>query len=210
MINLIANHLWQSTLFAAVCGALTLVLRSNRAHVRYGLWLAASLKFLVPFTLLVALGSQVSWRTEAPITRRVEVRVMDALGQPFPPPLLPSTDRAAPDAIPRVLALWGPTAVMGIWLTGMAALLFAWSVKWRRIARIVRDAQPIGAGREADILRRVEGASGRKPMMLLVSDDAMEPGIFGILNPVVSGPVASAPTCPTSKSKQSSPMNWLM
>jgi bla regulator protein blaR1 len=51
------NHLWQSTLFALCAGMLTLALRKNRASVRYWLWLAASLKFLVPFSLLVALGS---------------------------------------------------------------------------------------------------------------------------------------------------------
>ena len=38
----LANHLWQSTLFAAVAGLLTLALRKNRAQTRYWLWLAAS------------------------------------------------------------------------------------------------------------------------------------------------------------------------
>ena len=54
----IANHLWQSTLFAGIAGLLTLLLRSNRAHARYCLWLAASAKFLVPCSLLVLAGSQ--------------------------------------------------------------------------------------------------------------------------------------------------------
>ena len=45
----IANHLWQSTLFAGIAGLLTLLLRNNRAHARYSLWLAAPAKFLVPF-----------------------------------------------------------------------------------------------------------------------------------------------------------------
>ena len=43
------NHLWQSTLFVAAAGLLSLVLRGNRAQVRYWLWFAASFKFLVPF-----------------------------------------------------------------------------------------------------------------------------------------------------------------
>src|SRR5258708_39805760 len=51
-----ANHLWQSTLFAGVAGLLTLFLRKNRAHVRYWLWFLASVKFLLPFSLLVAVG----------------------------------------------------------------------------------------------------------------------------------------------------------
>ena len=40
----IANHLWQSTVFAGIAGLLTLLLRNNRAHARYCLWLAASAK----------------------------------------------------------------------------------------------------------------------------------------------------------------------
>jgi hypothetical protein len=41
----LANHLWQSTLFAAVAGLLTLTLRKNRAQNRHWLWLAASVIF---------------------------------------------------------------------------------------------------------------------------------------------------------------------
>ena len=55
----IANHLWQSTLFAGAAGLLTLALRKNPARVRHWVWVAASLKFLVPFSVLIALGSHV-------------------------------------------------------------------------------------------------------------------------------------------------------
>jgi len=43
----LGNHLWQSTLFAVAAGLLTLILRKNHARARYGLWLAASVKFLI-------------------------------------------------------------------------------------------------------------------------------------------------------------------
>lgn len=42
MIAELTNHLWQSTVFAVVVGLLTLAYRKNRAHVRYWLWLSAS------------------------------------------------------------------------------------------------------------------------------------------------------------------------
>src|SRR5262245_23158589 len=58
MITALTNHLWQSTLFALAAGLLALVLRNNKARLRYGLWLTASLKFLVPFSLLIGLGHQ--------------------------------------------------------------------------------------------------------------------------------------------------------
>src|ERR1022692_1663224 len=65
MIQAIANHLWQSTAFAAIAALLTLSLRSSQARIRYWLWLAASLKFLLPFALLIGIGSGLSWRIPA-------------------------------------------------------------------------------------------------------------------------------------------------
>jgi bla regulator protein BlaR1 len=53
----IGNHLWQTTVFTAAIGLLALFLRNNPARIRYSLWLAASAKFLLPFSLLIALGS---------------------------------------------------------------------------------------------------------------------------------------------------------
>src|SRR5437879_1639589 len=53
----LGNHLWQSTLFAVTVGLLTLVLWKYHARVRYCLWLAASVKFLIPFCCWSALGA---------------------------------------------------------------------------------------------------------------------------------------------------------
>ena len=39
----IANHLLQSTVFAAAAGMLTLLLRNNHARTRYWIWLTASM-----------------------------------------------------------------------------------------------------------------------------------------------------------------------
>jgi hypothetical protein len=57
------NHLWQSTLRVLVAWVLTLALRENRAAVRHWIWFAASVKFLVPFSLLVSVGALFQWRT---------------------------------------------------------------------------------------------------------------------------------------------------
>lgn len=53
----VANHLWQSTLFAVAAGTLTLLLRKNRAQARYWLWMIASVKFLFPFRSWSFLGA---------------------------------------------------------------------------------------------------------------------------------------------------------
>src|SRR5688572_33249881 len=69
MMAEIFNHLWQSTLFAAVVALLCAACRHNRARIRYGLWFAASVKFLVPFAALAAIGSLVHWQ-QAPARMR--------------------------------------------------------------------------------------------------------------------------------------------
>ena len=56
-IGRVIDHLWQSTLFAMVVGLLALAFRRNRARVRYALWFSVSVKFLVPFSMVMWLGS---------------------------------------------------------------------------------------------------------------------------------------------------------
>lgn len=55
-ITALANHLWQSTVFVAAACLLAVVLRRNQARTRFWLWMAASVKFLVPLSLLIAAG----------------------------------------------------------------------------------------------------------------------------------------------------------
>ena len=65
MIGELSNHLWQSTVFVALAALLAAALRKNRAHIRHAVWVTASLKFFVPFSLLLALGSQWAWTRSA-------------------------------------------------------------------------------------------------------------------------------------------------
>src|SRR5947207_13772946 len=82
----IANHLWQSSLFAGLAALLTLALRNNHARVRHGVWLAASCKFLIPISVLIALGGQVRWRTVTETRPSNIAIVMDQVSQPFTGP----------------------------------------------------------------------------------------------------------------------------
>ena len=69
MIPGLVDHLWQSTLFVGAAWLLTLVLRKNRAQVRYWVWFTASAKFLIPFSLLVGLGT-LAPRHSAPLSKQ--------------------------------------------------------------------------------------------------------------------------------------------
>ena len=80
----LANHLWQSTLCVAVAWLLTLALRKNRAAVRYWIWLAASVKFLIPFSLLVSAGAPSGMASGAGQSRQPRFSfVMEEISQPF-------------------------------------------------------------------------------------------------------------------------------
>jgi len=80
----IGNHLWQSTLFAVAAGLLTLVLRKNHARARYWLWLAASLKFLIPFSTLVVIGSRLSSWHAVEGSNKGFYFVIEGFIRPFP------------------------------------------------------------------------------------------------------------------------------
>ncbi|HEV3036583.1 MAG TPA: M56 family metallopeptidase [Candidatus Angelobacter sp.] len=181
----LANHLWQSTIFAGTAGLLTLLLRKNRAQTRYWLWLIASAKFLIPFSLLISLGSHLGWSKPASITQPVFTFVMQEIGQPFSPsePDLqakPATSR--PQTLPaRALLILLTTA----WVCGSLAVLLAWCLRWRRLVLAMRPAWPANTGRELEVLRRLEKARGTKPIGLFSSDAALEPGIVGIVRPVL-------------------------
>ncbi len=79
----VGNHLWQSTLFAVAAGLLTLVVRKNHARIRYGIWLAASVKFLLPSSLLDGLGGLLAWPHASPPTTAGLFMTMSQISQPF-------------------------------------------------------------------------------------------------------------------------------
>ena len=158
------NHLWQSTLFAAVAGLLTLVLRKNRAPVRYWLWFAASCKFLVPFSLLVAIGSQLEWQTPPPAAPLPLSAVIDQIGQPFA-----STASGLLVTVPRPVS-WGPAVLFCVWLCGFLIVAFRWARQWQRVRTVVRTASPL----HLDLPIRAVSSAAR-----------LEPGVFGVFRPIL-------------------------
>ena len=117
VLSFCANHLWQSTLFAALVALLTLLLKGNRPAARYGLWLAASVKFLVPFALLIGLGSQFGSVAGPPIPAAVSVAIQQ-VSQPFDE--IPSSATVVPTApaASRSFTDLVPTLIIVVWLFG--------------------------------------------------------------------------------------------
>jgi bla regulator protein blaR1 len=161
----VANHLWQSTLFAIVAVMLTAPLRKNRAQVRYRLYLAASLKFLVPFSPLIWLGSYLA-RPHGSGEMEPFYFVVKTVSQPF---------EQAPS-----LRLF-PWLLLMLWLGGMATVVGLWCVRWKRVAVAMRNSVPLRRGREVDALRVAEQAGGlQRPIPFCLTQHSLEPGVFGI------------------------------
>jgi len=180
----VANHLWQSTVFAAVVGLVALALRRNPARVRYSLWLAASVKILIPFSLLIGLGGLLPKPQRVVAAPTAVYSAMDEVGQPFSGEMLPVTEGRS-RAQGRENSQKLPLLVAAVWLCGVVGVLLVWCGRWRQVAATLRRAAPVEDGREVEILRRLDG---RERIAMRLSRELMEPGIFGILRPVLLWP----------------------
>ena len=158
------NHLWQSTVFAVAAGLLTVVFRKNRAQVRYWLWLSASLKFLLPFSLLMSIGSHLKW---APAARTIATPVVSStmvqFTQPFPETVsfVPSTTGTLD---------WVPMMIFGVWACGFAAIAWMRLRGWFRVRAAIRSSSPL----EIPV-----------PVNVRSSPGLLEPGVVGFFRPVL-------------------------
>jgi len=166
------DHLWQSTLFAAAIGLAVLLLRRHAARVRFWLWFAASVKFLLPFSALVALGEMLSRLSPAPVSATPTLLAMRPAAAPF------SNPDMLPDVVPDMLS--GPLpaepglnlllVVLAVWALGFAVLMAVRLLHWSRLRRLLADASDMGL---------------KTPVTVMSSDSQQEPGLVGIWKPVI-------------------------
>jgi uncharacterized protein (TIGR03435 family) len=173
----IANHLWQSTLVMLVAWLLTLMLKRNQAQTRYGVWMVASLKLLVPFSLLTAIGK---WLRPASVPTIESPQITDTMVK-MAHPFLQSTQSpvsfTAAFSESAAAVLPDPQhgshvyeILVAVWLCGLLFLLVRWSRDWRTIRATLRSASriflPMGV-----------------PVFL--TSRMIEPGVVGIIRPVL-------------------------
>lgn len=165
MIACIAAHLWQSTLLLLAAWMLALAFQHNSAAIRYWIWFAASMKFLVPLALLQRLGDYLGRSLPEPLL--VAPALIDTANAVF----VPSVRGLA--AIPDTLLPQLPIVVATIWGFGAAALLLRWILQWRAIHSAVASAPRMAMG---------------LPTPVRITAGALTPGVFGVFRPVVIVP----------------------
>jgi uncharacterized protein (TIGR03435 family) len=161
----LGNHLWQSTLFAAVVAAICVALRKNQARTRYWLWLAASTKFLIPFSLLVSMGGRMAVPASKPVVPGVHAIRVEQISSSFAPMPAMRPVRAIHSSAP-----WWPEALGILWLAGTVLVSASWIRRWRELRAVQQHAKP---------------ATLDFPIPVAVSPVALEPGVFGFFRPVL-------------------------
>jgi beta-lactamase regulating signal transducer with metallopeptidase domain len=161
----ILDHLWQSTLVAGVIAILTLIFRNNSAGMRYWLWFAASLKFLLPFSLLAEIGRRCFAHPVAASSLALLQRIEPATA-PFAALPAPASHH-----IP-----WMAMAAI-VWGLGTLVILVLWLVRAMRLSHIVRRATPLAM---------------EAPIPVKATEDLLEPGLVGILDPIILVPQSLA------------------
>jgi uncharacterized protein (TIGR03435 family) len=163
----LVNHLWQSTVVAALALILTAALSKNQARIRYWIWLAASAKFLLPFSLLIDAGQWLRSMIVTPIERPSVASAIDQVAQPFQPA---QTFGLAGAAGTAHHSEWMPMLLVSIWICGVLLITARWARAWMHVRAAVVAATPTEIPAEVPIL---------------CSPSLIEPGVFGILRPVM-------------------------
>ena len=159
------DHLWQSTLFALPLAALTLLLHRHAASLRFWLWFAASVKFLVPFSLLMAMGAAVTLPVAPMLPGGPTLEVLQDTAAPF-------TNTPAASIVPDGTTNW-ILLLIATWAAGTVLALLIWGLRWLQLRALVAAARPLAIS---------------APLPVLSSSAPVEPGLIGIFRPVLMLP----------------------
>jgi TonB family protein len=185
---LLANHLWQSTLFVLVAWGVVLLLGRVTARVRYFIWMIALVKFLLPSALLISVVERVGFD----LSRAPATGVISKIAQPVPPIVI--DQEAIPLAETVIVASRsGPPghdepycALTLLWGLGATALLGRWLVRRRQFKRALRTGAEVREGREAEALKRAKSwLLPSREIKLILALELRELGVWGIWRPVV-------------------------
>ena len=154
LVRGLADHVWQSMLVALGAALLAFAFRRYRADVRAAIWLVASLKFLVPFVAIAAVGRLLPWPQVREVAPPAAVAAVQAISQPFAPLRWETSAVTTADAEQGAPSLV-PLVILGVWAGGCVWFLTVLLVRLLRSRMAMRDARPIVAGREVEALGRV-------------------------------------------------------
>ena len=194
---LLANHLWQATLFAMLVWGATVLLKRGPARARHALWLIAATKFLLPSSLLLLIAEQYGLKISlllppaASATRSTEVifQVAEQVTRPIPQWVSSAALTPTPASAHQEIYC----ALTVIWLLGIAAMFGVWMKRRWQFAQAVRGGRRLAHGREAEALRRVQlWLLVKREVALAVSPRITELGVWQLWRPIIVLPEGMA------------------
>jgi bla regulator protein blaR1 len=179
----VVNHLLQSTSCIALAAFLAFVLRGNSARARYWIWLAASLKFLIPFSLFLQFGAH--WARLLPSGGRQPYTIfIDYLGEQTGPRIAPLRALSSVSSESSIAAF-----ILGLWLCGFAGIVGCWLWRWYQVKEELTNTADFPEGSERQTMLRLQQKVGvRFPVRLAASSFSRTPGVFGIFDPILRLP----------------------
>ncbi len=187
MTSLVIEHLLQSTLFAVFLGLITLCFTNNRAAVRYWLWFAASVKFLIPFSLIVGIGEYLRWETAPAVALDIpwSAEAIAPLVSPIVTPTASTLTTASDIGLAPTQVAFEPASsgldlgsvLIAIWVIGSAFLFCRWMVQGMRLAAVRKASRPAPTN-----------VANTAAIPVRLSNSLFEPGLVGIFRPVLLQP----------------------
>jgi uncharacterized protein (TIGR03435 family) len=164
---------------------LTRACRSKPASTRHALWLLASLKFLLPFDLLVNVCRGLA--PAVPAVPTILGPVFDTVTAPLQPGrvFVQTQFTGQPDDMAVPLG----SIFVVVWAVGTLAMGLRWLAGWLRLRRLVRGQR--GGHERIRIKTVVDRIASRMKVSapdVAVSAESVEPGIFGIIHPMLLWP----------------------
>ena len=197
---LLANHLWQATLFFLFALFISWSLKGAPARVRYSLWLVALTKFVLPCAAVVSLLKQAGIDLTSIFASESGGQASALAITPYlspvtsPHAVLQITKSTMPgigsSAITYAVTIqdqgnwYGVLAL--IWIVGCALLLGIWLRKISLLSSVIKSGKVVTSGRELEVLQRVRTWLGlRRQVTLVISSEIAEPGVWSVFKPTV-------------------------
>ncbi|HEV8487260.1 MAG TPA: M56 family metallopeptidase, partial [Blastocatellia bacterium] len=189
---LLANHLWQATLFSTLAFAAVLLLRRGPSRARYAIWVIVGLKFAVPSALVALLIAAAGFdMSSRPVSPENEADTLAAVSQ-FTAPVYETSEADAftGDSGDHNELYCGLTFV---WLSVVTFLFGLWVRRRLLFSQALKAGRAVTSGREAEALDRARTLLGAtRRVSLIVSSQVVEPGVWRVLRPAILLPEGMA------------------
>jgi|GEM_PF-4235606 len=173
LLQLLIEHLWQSTLFGLFCALVMFFLSEAATSIRYMVAWAGTIKFLIPFHLI-----SLCFNALPGIPRpSVEITEINYLRHLRTPPGFDASLGFGAELAQTLLAIWA---------IGYAFLSMRWM--WRRIT--IRNLKQRSCS-HADATWRIMinrlwiPQNRATPRVSVVRDNSLQAGVFGLFKPII-------------------------